>query len=245
MRALIIDDEPDARELLRNYLEQHIEAVTDVGEATGVADGLAQIERFEPDLVLLDLKMGDGIGFQLLDQVSQINFQVIFTTAFSEFAIRAFKYSAVDYLLKPIDPFELMEAVKRAQALRPQQEESLNNLRNIYQSRGFERLALPGMDEYVFVNVKEVVRLRADKNYTEFHMIDGKTVIVSTTLKTYESILPPELFYRIHQSHLINLHQIVRYVKRYNSVEMSDGSELEVSKRKRAEFRKMISSLTF
>ena len=245
MHALIIDDEQSARTLLQNYLNRHADAVTEISLATSVASGLEAIAEKTPDLVFLDIKMGDGLGFDLLDQLGSFDFQLVFTTAYSEFAIRAFKYSAVDYLLKPIDPVELVNAVKRA-AVRPKrQDPALENLKQIYQQKQFKRIALPGEQEYTFVELDEVVRLKADNSYTEWHLKDGRKITVSTTLKVYEEMLPGEKFFRIHQSHIVNLHQIARYIRRYHSVEMTDGTELEVSKRKRADFRKLVSGSAF
>ena len=243
MKALIVDDERDARLTIANYLASECPEIEHVVEGESVADGLEKIRLEKPDVVFLDIKMGDGLGFDLLDRLPSINFHLVFTTAYSEFAVRAFRYCAVDYLLKPIDPYELKEAVQRITEREAQEEASKNvdELMQIYSTHQFERIALPGMEEINFVDVDDIIRCHADSNYTEFFLTNERKLIVSSTLKQYEELLPSDQFFRIHQSHLINLRHVDKYLKRYSMVKMSDGSELEVSKRKKPDFLKRMS----
>ena len=241
MKVLIVDDEADARLTLINYLTDHCPQVTAMVEADGVATGIKQAQVESPDLILLDIQMRDGLGFEVLNGLDPQNFEVIFTTAYSEFAIKAFRYSAVDYLLKPVDPLDLMEAVQKVARRKARPSEQLASLHTIYQEKNFERIALPSLEDVRFVKVEDIVALVASNNYTTFHLADGNTHLVSLTLKVYADLLPEEHFFRIHQSYLVNLNHVTKFIKRQNSVLLTTDLELDVSKRKKPEFLARVS----
>ncbi|MCF6171277.1 MAG: LytTR family DNA-binding domain-containing protein [Bacteroidales bacterium] len=240
IRAVIIDDEPESRTVVSNILTNFCKDVTVLGEATDVASGIQIIEAYRPDVVFLDIEMPDGNGFELLENISDISFHVIFVTAFEQYAIRAIKFSAIDYLLKPIDPQQLLGAVEKVRNLSPRKIQSPERISTLLNNKQkITRIALPTLSGYFFVKIREIVRCEADDNYTYFFMNSGGKFLVTRTLKEYELLLSGESFVRVHQSHLINLDFVVRYIKgEGGTVVMDDGSEVEISRRKRELFLK-------
>jgi len=243
-KAVIIDDESKARNALKNLIEKHCGNIKVIAEAGCVKEGIEVIEEFSPDIVFLDVQMPDGTGFDLLEQIGEIDFKIIFASAFDRFAIQAFKFSAIDYLLKPVEPEMLLEACSRLKdddrisEINRKLEVLLNNRNN------FEKIALPTLDGINFVNIKDIIRCESDNNYTNIYLNDGKKHIVSKTLKDFDEMLTPFNFFRIHKSHLINLN----YLQKYNKGEggyviMEDGSELEVSRRRKEDFINALQSL--
>jgi two-component system LytT family response regulator len=237
IKTILIDDESKARETMNDLLGQHCRNIQVVAEADCVKAGLEQISLHGPDLIFLDVQMPDGSGFDLLEQLPEINFKIIFASAYDKFAVRAFKFSAVDYLLKPVEPEALIEACKRLEGgekiteLTKKLEVLLHNRNN------FEKIALPTMDGITFIKIKEITRCESDNNYTNIFINTGKKLIVSKTLKEYEDMLTPFNFFRIHKSHLINLAYLQKYKKGEGGyVVMEDGAELEVSRRRKEEF---------
>ena len=222
---------------MRNFLARYCPEVTLVGEADGVAEGVKLLGQTKPDVMFLDIRMNDGNGFDLLEKIEQVSAAVVFTTAYDEYALKAFKYHALDYLLKPIDPEELMATVKRIQHSQTPSTERLNAL---YENRGrqqFETLVLPGFDEFRFVKIENIVRVEADANYSKFHFVDGERIVASSPLKEYEQLLPEATFFRIHQSHLINLKFVAKFHKTDGGyVEMQNGNSIPVSRRKKSVF---------
>lgn len=242
---MIIEDERKGREFLRELLERYCPQVELVGEADSVTAGVELIAREQPALVFLDVEMPVHNGFRLFDMVPEVNFEVIFVTAFDQYALKAFEYSAVDYLLKPVRIAKLKQAVEKVAGKvewnsRHQRAEAFKDNR----SGNFEKIVLPSQGGYQFVKVPEIVRCEADSNYTLFHLTDGRKILASKTLKLVEELLGDRDFFRIHQSHLINLRHVVRYVKgRSGQVEMDDGSLLDVSVRRKAALLDKIKSL--
>ncbi len=194
-----------------------------------------------PDLLFLDIEMTQGNAFDLLNQLRPLTFQVIFVTAFDNYAIRAFKYSAVDYLLKPVDIDELVSAISRV-AERSKQRNIVDQMQLFLDnmgtySLGQQKMAVPTLDGLIFINLREVVRLEAKSNYTQINLENGEALMATRTIKDYEDILPETLFCRIHNSHIINLQKIEKYHKgRGGYVVLEDGSEIEVASRRRQEF---------
>lgn len=236
-KALIIDDESKARNALKNLLAQYCQSVEVVGEADCVKAGIETIQKLNPDVVFLDVQMPDGTGFDLLEQIKDINFKIIFASAYDKFAIQAFKFSALDYLQKPVEPEKLTEACSklgdsdRFAEINKKLEVLLSN------KNSFEKIALPTMDGIIFVKIKEILRCESDNNYTNIFLFGGDKIIVSKTLKEYDEMLTPFNFFRIHKSHLINLAFLSRYKKGEGGcVIMEDGAELEVSRRRKEEF---------
>ena len=240
IRAIIIDDEADARDIIRNNLKEYCEGVDLVGEADGVNSGLQVIKQLKPDLIFLDIEMGDGTGFDLLNQLDSVKPQIIFTTAYDEFAIKAFKYSTVDYLLKPIDIDELIDATKKVgipvSSTNTMLEEKMNLLLQSVEKKSFDRISLATINGFQMVDTANIVFCKADGNYSNFYLKTGERIMVTKIIKEFEQLLSPDIFFRIHQSHIVNLKCINRYIKGEGGVVvMSDGTELEVSRRRKKE----------
>ena len=239
--AIIIDDEQAAQLTLMSFLQMHCPTVNVIGTANGVEEGLKLLANKSADVVFLDIKMNDGTGFDLLKRLPQINFNLIFTTAYDEYALKAFKYSAIDYLLKPIDPMELIEAVaKIRQEKNENTSKSVHSMFELYQKNKFDKIAIPSVDEFYFVHINEIVRCEASSNYTLIYLSSGKKIVAPKTLKEFEALLANEGFFRVHQSHLINLEHIQQFMKTKNKIRMVDGSEVEVSRRKKTIFVELI-----
>lgn len=231
IRAIIIDDIANARISLKADLEDYCPQVEVVGEAEGVVSGAKKIKELNPDIVFLDIQMNDGSGFDLLEILPEINFKIIFTTASNEFAIKAFKFSAVDYLLKPIDPDELQLAVDKATNTVVSGVDTLkHNLVN-----GIERIALNSQDKIIVIKVEDILRLESSGSYTLFYTKNSEQILVTKTLKEYDAMLSDQGFIRVHQSHLINLDAIKEYVKNDGGyIKMIDGKDIPVSSRKKS-----------
>lgn len=249
LRTVVVDDEVMARETIIDMLNLFCGDVEVIGEASGVNTGYEIINHHKPDLVLLDIKMGDGTGFDLLNKFETINFHVIFITAFEEYAIQAFKFSALDYLLKPIDPKELTAAIQKAKTLISQNNLELrintlfDNLRNINQDKR-KKLVLKTTGNVHVVDLANVIRCQSDKNYTHFFTSDGEHIVVSKTLKEFDELLSEFDFFRVHQSHLINLDYIKRYDKSDGGfLVMKDDTRVPVSFRKKDELMKFFKKL--
>lgn len=241
VRALIIDDEPRNVRILKNLLEEFCPEVMIEGEAGDVNTALTAIRHYKPDLVFLDIEMPYGNAFDLLDKLMPIDFEVIFITAFDTYTLKAFKYSALDYLLKPVDIQDLRAAVKRAvermagKNINLQLANLLGNLKNT--QPGLQKLALPAIDGIMFVNVTEIIRFEANGSYTDVHFDSLEKITVSKNIKEYEDILPPSIFCRVHNSHIINLNRVKKYHKgRGGYLVMDDGTNIEVSIRRRDDF---------
>ncbi len=236
LHAVIIDDEMASRKSLANLVEKYCEGIEITGMADGVESGHEAIQALEPDLVFLDIQLRDGTGFDLLERQRSASFQVIFTTAYNEYAIRAFKFSAIDYLLKPIDFEELENAVRRAVHQRRQYSKAtispiIERLRTFNHNN--PTITIPTEETIEYLKVSDIVRLEAHSSYTILHVMDGKRIVSSKTLKTYEGLLNEFQFFRTHQSHLINTKRIRRYLRRENAIEMNDGSLIPLSRRRR------------
>ncbi|MCB0761883.1 MAG: response regulator transcription factor [Flavobacteriales bacterium] len=237
IRAIIVDDEEDARKTLRVFVNQYCPKIELIAEADGVQDAYRKIMAHEPDLVFLDIQMDDGTGFDLLAKFRNPSFGVIFTTAFDEFAIKAFKFSAIDYLLKPIDPDELIEAVSKVDVSK---EDNAARLQGLMENKGkteMDRLTLSSQEGLTFVKLENIMRLESDSNYTHFFLTTGEKITVPKSLKEYEAVLPVSRFFRTHQSHIVNLNYVKKYIKEDGGyVLMEDGSEVLVARRRKEEF---------
>lgn len=239
--ALIIDDERSNREFLSVVLADFCPSVQVVAEADSMDSGLEMIRKHDPDILFLDIQMPNGDGFELLSKVDSPRFQLIFVTAYDKYAIRSFKHSAIDYLLKPIDPEDLVGAVDRAQARIQNQEVTfnlqtlVNNLRN--NDPNNQKLIVKDRKGLVVIRLDDVVRCEADGNYSVFHLTTGAKVTAAKSIKHFEEILENKQFVRIHNSHLVNMNHIVKYIRgRGGIVITSDDAELEVSRGKRDHF---------
>jgi len=237
IRAIIIDDIPEARTVLKSDLENYCVNIEVIGEAEGVVSGAKLIKELKPDLVFLDIQMQDGTGFDLLEILPNKDFKLIFTTASDEYAVKAFKFSAVDYLLKPIDPDELMDAVSKVE----QQDQSTDRIgllkENFDQPK---RLALNTLDKIHIVEVAEILRCESHINYTMFYFTDGTKLLVTKTLKEFDKLLTDHHFIRVHQSHLINTRFIKEFSKSDGYIFMKDSTKVPVSTRKKQVLMEMI-----
>ncbi len=212
MRAIIIDDEQLTRELIKEILTSEFLGIEIVGEADNYQSAIDLIETTSPELMLLDINLGNRTIFEVLEQVPNIDARLIFITAYSDYAVKAIKFSAFDYILKPIIPSELIKAVNKAVQLnKEEQDEQLSLLsKNISNP---EKIVLKTSDKMYIVNLKDIVYCEADNNYTIFHLKDGKDLILSKSLKIYEELLSDNSFFRVHQSYLVNLNAIVTFEK--------------------------------
>ncbi|AXY76421.1 DNA-binding response regulator [Paraflavitalea soli] len=241
IRTVLIDDEPNNITTLQQLLLRYCPIVEIAGTADSAKAGEEVIAATQPDLVFLDIEMPYGNAFDLLNSISPITFEVVFVTAFDNYAINAIKYSALDYLLKPVNIRDLQAAVQKA-AHRLDTKNIHKRIDtlfyNLYTPKSsFQRLALPTLDGLVFVNTEDCIRLEAKSNYTVIHFKNGSTVTISKTLKEFEDILSKEQFSRIHHSHIINHYFVKKYHRgRGGYIEMEDGTTIEVSIRKRDEF---------
>ena len=242
IKAIIIDDEQDCRDAIINILNKYCSNISIAGQAGNVHDGLALIRAKEPDVVLLDIQMPDGTGFDLLEKVSKVDFQVIFVTAYDQFALTAFKFSALDYILKPIDPQELIKAAEKIRLAPPGFDELTQKMNILLRNKnGLERITLPTLEGLSFVDVKDIIRCEAAGNYTWFYIDSGKKTLITRTLKDYDELLTPLGFFRVHHSHLVSLKYIDRYIKGDGGlVIMTDGAKVDVSRRRKDEFLKMM-----
>ena len=240
LNIILVDDEKRVRNSLKSVLEIYYPAATVIGEAEDILEAKELILRLNPDVVLLDIKMPGGTGFDLLKQLMPFSFKVIFITAFDQFAIQAFKYSAIDYLLKPIIPDELVAALDKSAEILYVTDETLkfdNLLDNFSQlTRDLKKIVLNTQDKIHIVGITEIVRCESDANYTTFTLLNKKPVVMSKPLKEYDEMLTPFGFFRSHHSHLVNLSMIDRIDKKDGGVLiMKDNSEAMVSSRKYAE----------
>jgi two-component system LytT family response regulator len=238
IKALIVDDEKRARETISNIIKLYCNDVEVVAEADNIESAYKAIEQHHPQLVFLDIDMPGGSGFDLLRKFNPPPFNIIFITAYQEHAVRAFKFSAIDYILKPVNPDELIEAVKKTKnviekdSLSVRLEAFLNNFGS--NQTGNKRIVLKTADQIHLINVRDIVRCESDGNYTYFFTIDKKKILVSTTIKEYEEMLSSFNFFRTHQSHLVNTNFIERFDKKDGGhVIMKDNSSIPVSVRKK------------
>lgn len=237
LKILIVDDEKRIRTSLKHVIKLHYTNADVVAEAENINSALDLVHLFEIDVVLLDIKMPGGTGFDLLTQLMPVKFKVIFITAYDEFAVKAFKYSALDYLLKPVVPSELVSALKKAHEKVNEEKENIKLkvfLGNIQQEE--KNIVLNTLEETHVVNINQIIRCEACRNYTRFFVSNKKAILVSKGLKDFEKTLSSDQFYRPHQSHLINLSFVNRLEKRdcWNLI-MKDGSKVPVSTRKHNE----------
>lgn len=235
--ALLVDDEAGNRENLRRMLEVHCPQVVLLGECATVAEARQAVEQKRPDLLFLDICLTDGTGFDLLESLASIPLEVIFITAFDQYAIQAIRFSALDYLLKPIDIKELTQAVEKATRtirLKEENRRMLNLLRNSHQPDKNKKIALSVADKIEFVAINQIIRCESESNYTTFYLRDATKLIVSKTLKEFDELLTPYQFLRVHQSHLINLDAIRSFIKGDGGyIKMSDGSSVPISRQRR------------
>ena len=246
MKAIIIDDEEKAKRLLKVLVEENCPQITEIREAGNLPEGVRLINEFQPEIVFLDIEMPGYLGIQLLDffSPSQINFEIIFTTAYSEYAIKAFELNAIDYLLKPLRDDQVQNAVTKAiqQRGKSQVSERLEELKNTLQASNVKKIGLPVSDGVLFVKFEDIILLEADRMYTKVFVADGEKILVSKPMKFFVGVLKEETgFYRPHRSFLINLKYLKQYVTKDGGyIVMDNDKTVSISREKREEFFEVI-----
>lgn len=247
MVIAVIDDEKNITDLYKSVINKRIPECTKILEADSVSSGVKLLNNDNPDIVILDIDLKDGTGFDLLQSVKPYNFSLIFSTAFNEYAIRAIKFSALDYILKPIDDDELCNAIEKAVNLREKTniERQLKNFFDHYEKKSnSKKLVLKTAGEFNIVDVADIVYCQSDNSYTTFNFNTGEIIIVSKGMKEYEEILAPYNFFRPHTSYLVNLN----YVKKLDKSDggfliLKTGKEIPVSTRKKSKLLQFLDSL--
>jgi two-component system LytT family response regulator len=239
-KAIIVDDENKGRRSLERLLELLKAPIEIIDTAANVSEAVHKIDSLKPNLVFMDIMLQKGTGFDVLEKISFKNFHLIFVTAFDQYALKAFRYSAIDYLTKPLDPDLLEESINRLVESKPSDELStkLEALKDNHKS--LEKLALHDAQGIQLVKVNEVLFCKSSNNYTEFHLANQKLILVSRTLKEFDELLSGNGFFRVHQSYLINLNRVSQYLKQDGGyVKMEDGTLIGVSRRKKEELLKL------
>lgn len=243
LRAILIDDEKNALEVLEMQLQRYCPGVDVVAACDGGIKGIAAIQKYKPDLVFLDIEMPHKNGFDVLTETRGLNYEIIFTTAYDQFAIKAFKFAAVDYLLKPVDIAELRDAVNKVSAKKDTGmglDEKIKMLLQQLQPSApkfTNKIALPVGDAMQFMEPDEIIRCESDSNYTHIFLASGKKITMAKTLKEVEEQLQGAPFFRLHQSHLVNMNHISKYMKGESAyVIMKDGTQIGVSRNKKEAF---------
>ena len=243
--SVIIDDEKNSRDALQKKIIQYCPELSVISLCENGEEGIAAVETLKPDIVFLDVEMPRMNGFTMLQQVKNRDFELIFTTAYDHYAIQAIRFSALDYLVKPIEAEELVHAVKRAVEKRqiPAANQRIENLlHNLLDEKSIpSRIAIPSLEGLQFIEMNDIIYLEAKSNYTEIYMQQGPKITVSKTLKDFDELLPSTVFIRIHHSYLINKNHVLKYLKgEGGQVVMRNNAILDVARRKKEEFMKAI-----
>lgn len=252
IKSIIIDDDSNLRNGLIQMLQLYAPDIQVVAQAEEVQQGVALLHTHQPDVVFLDIQLTDGTGFDILESYQSLhgkpNFQVVFITAHEQYAIKAFRFSALDFLLKPVDPQELKEVVQKIKS----QKQMPSDFKNIEvllehiskKTETKKRIALATQEGTTLVDIQDIIRCESSDNYTTFYIKNHKSILISKTLKEYEELLSEYGFERIHQSHLINLDFMKTYIKKDgNYVVMQDGTQLPVSQRKKERLQEIINKI--
>ncbi len=248
IKAIIIEDEKRSAKLLSNLLKEYCKNVELAGIANSAEEGFSLINKNLPDVIFLDIEMQQETGFDLLEKFSEIRFEIVFTTAFENYALKAIKFCAIDYLLKPIDVEELKTAVDKVE--RSHQRDQLNKkmeafMMNMHSKSSAQvQIALPSTGGMTIVKVEEILYLRSDRQYTLFFLKSGAQIMTSKNLGEYEDLLPEHHFLRVHHSAMINLGEVKKYIRGDGGqAVMSNGDLIDISKRKKEAFLKHFSRL--
>ncbi len=244
LTLVIIDDEQDARSTLTLFLTQYCPDIEIAGEAADVSSGVALIRSLNPNIVLLDIHLKAANGFDLLNKFTNPSFRVIFITAFDSYALKAFQYCALDYVLKPIDPNRLINAIDKAKESIQKEisfQQQIESLQNINRTKTFEKIALPSSEGIIFISLMDIIYLKSDTSYTTFYTCKNEKVVVSKSLKDFENILPDDVFFRTHQSYILNIHFIKKVLKEDGGYALLEsGEKIPISRRKKEGFLNML-----
>ncbi|WP_284651777.1 LytR/AlgR family response regulator transcription factor [Flavobacterium terrisoli] len=249
--AILVDDDSNLRNGMKSLLSRYAPEIQIIGEADSVESGTALLLESQPQVLFLDIHLGDGSGFDLLEEVSKkgkINSQIIFITAHEQYAIKAFRFSALDFLLKPVDPEELGKVIGKLKQVIDKNDSVAHIdllLENIKKKvDNFKRIALSNSDGIHLFEVSDIIRCESEDNYTKFYIKNNKPILISKTLKEYEDLLTEHGFERIHQSHLINLAYLKSYIKKDGGyVIMADNSNLPISQRKKDRLQELLKTM--
>lgn len=246
MNVVIVDDEPMARETVKSIIIDRFPEINIVGQAGSVQSAIDIIKDTKPDLVFLDVDLTDGYGFDILTILKPIDFKVIFITAHQEYAIKAIKFSAFDFILKPVSVSELSAAINRAKIEENSNNQSLkwNAFFNNIEDKDKKIIVLKTSESIHLVHVANIIKCEADNNYSTFYLVGGEKIVISKGLKEYEEMLSELGFFRVHQSHLINLKFVSRYDKRDGGfVVLTDKTHVPVSQRKKQKLLEFFDSI--
>jgi two-component system LytT family response regulator len=248
IQAVIVEDELSSRNNLKNLLAQYAKDIEIVGEAESIDDAVITFKGLakQPDVAFLDINLSDGLVFSLLNKLRPFQFEIIFVTAFEEYAVKACEYSSIGYILKPIDPDALKEAIDRIPKNgKNQMEKRLEIFNSHYNNPNvFSKMSIAAVDGIYFVNITDIIRFEAEDNYTHIFLQTGEKITASKTIKAYEELLASYNFYRVHKRHVINLNCMKKYLKGDgNIVIMEDDTQIEVSRRRRASFLEKLRDL--
>lgn len=252
IKAILIDDDQNLREGMKGLLARFAPNITIIGEADSVATGIEVMDTLKPQVVFLDIQLNDGTGFDILEQIAAkngpIKTNIVFITAHEQYAIKAFRFSALDFLLKPVDPEELQKVIVKIESVLEKTNDYahidllLENIRKKVDN--FKRIALSTSEGIHLFDISDIIRCESEDNYTKFYIKNSKPVMISKTLKEYEELLTEHGFERIHQSHLINLNYLKSYIKKNGGyVIMADESHLPISQRKRERLQEILKTI--
>jgi two-component system LytT family response regulator len=246
IKAIIIDDEAKARRIIEALLKEYCPDVEIVAIAEDVPSGVIAINQHKPDVLFLDVEMPGYTGFQLLDFFKEIDFEIVFTTAHSDYALQAFRVSAIDFLLKPIQISELIAAVEKVKQKRGQNKERLSVLKENFKDNSIKKMALPVAEGLLFVEVEDISHLEADGAYTHFHLSDGRKIMVSKKIKEFEEALTQQSnFFRTHRSFIINFKKMKQYVKQEGGyVLLENEIQIPLARERKDEFLLLIERLS-
>ena len=248
-KAIIVEDEVRGLNNLKNLLAQNCAEVKIVGTASSIKEAAILFDALDesPDLAFLDISLPDGLVFQLLEILEPLDFEIIFVTAYEEYAIKACEYSSIGYITKPIDPDKLVEAVRRVKSKKSRYiNKRLEIFNNVYHNNpnAFRKMSISALDGIYFIDIQNIVRFEAEDNYTHIFMEDGERITASKTIKSFEDMLGPYNFYRVHKRHVINLNYMRKFVKGDGGyLIMDDEKRIEVSRRRRPAFMEQIRRL--
>lgn len=250
--AILIDDDANLRNGMRTFLSRYAPEISIIGEADSVESGVETMQKLNPQVVFLDIQLGDGTGFDILEQLAakngKVTSNIVFITAHEQYAIKAFRFSALDFLLKPVDPEELQKVVEKLKKVLDKNDNYahidllLENIRRKVDN--FKRIALSTSDGIHLFEISDIIRCESEDNYTKFYIKNNKPILISKTLKEYEDLLTEHGFERIHQSHLINLSYLKSYIKKDGGyVIMADNSNLPISQRKKERLQELLKTM--